>query len=193
MPGQADTPPVQVWANTAYETVARAPGSKCRILRSSRARTSAGSRLPAIGPQGAPHPAHDHRGREAGAGDIADHHAQLARGQGEHVIPVAAQHAAARDVAGRHLSPGSSRERRRQQAALQRHRRDPLVPHHQRLHRRGRPVRGQLQKLDVVAGELPGGQGADTSTPITLPPAISGTPIRARIPFAIRIGFSTVE
>jgi hypothetical protein len=29
-------------------------------------------------------------------------------------------------------------------------------------------------------------------TPITLPPAISGTPIRAQIPFAHKIGFSTV-
>jgi hypothetical protein len=61
--------------------------------------------------QGAADAAHDDRGAEPGARDVAHHHAQLARGQDEHVIPVAADVAGPRHIPGgdlRSLTAGSA-------------------------------------------------------------------------------------
>ena len=111
--------------------------------------------------QRAAHPSHDHRRLQPGSGHITDHHAQLPGGQGEHVIPVTAHGAFAGDVADGHLRTFDNRQREGKQAALQRLCRDPVLLRHQRVHRGGRPVRGQLQQLHVVVGELTWGQRAD--------------------------------
>ena len=53
--------------------------------------------------QGAAHAAHDHRGAEPGSRDVANYHGQLAQGQDEHVIPVAADAAGPRHIPGGEL------------------------------------------------------------------------------------------
>jgi hypothetical protein len=60
------------------------------------------------------------------------------------------------------------------------------------VHGHGSPVRGELQQLEVMAREPAGISEPTCMTPITRPPAISGTPIMARIPLAMRIGLTTV-
>ena len=117
--------------------------------------------LVSVGPQRAAYPAHDHRGGQAGPGHIADHHAQLPGGQGEHVVPVPADPAAARNVTGGQLCPWHGGQRGRHQAALQRGGRQPIGLGGHRLNGHGGPVRGQLQELGVVTGELAGRQRAD--------------------------------
>jgi hypothetical protein len=106
------------------------------------------------------HPAHDDRGRQARPGHVADHHAQFPRRQSEHVVPVPADPAAARDEPGGHLGPGHGGQRGRDQTALQRGRREAIGPGRHGLHRGRGPVRGKLQELDVRAGEPAGPQRA---------------------------------
>ena len=50
-----------------------------------------------VGAKGTPHPSHDDGSVQAGASHAPDYQAKLARGQGEHVIPLAADTALARD------------------------------------------------------------------------------------------------
>jgi hypothetical protein len=73
----------------------------------------------------------------------------------------AANPAVARDVTRGELQPGHGGQRRGNQAALQRDRREAIGLSRYRLHRRGGPVGGHLQQLDVVIGKPAGREGAD--------------------------------
>ena len=82
-------------------------------------------------------------------------------GQAEHVIPVAADIAAARNVTGGHLQAGDLWQRGRQQAALQDGGGRAVKLCVQGLHGHGRTVGGQLQQIHVLGGEDAAGQRAD--------------------------------
>ncbi len=162
MPGQADVHPVQARVDDRVQHGGHRVGFEVLNLAVEPAQHL--GRIPGfqgVGAQGAAHPAHDDRGGQAGSGHVADDHAQLSGGQREHVIPVPAHPAAARDVTGRQLRPRDRGQRGRHQAALQRGRGLAVGLDGHGLHGRGGPVRGQLQKLDLMPGEPPRRQRAD--------------------------------
>ena len=105
--------------------------------------------------QGAADAAHDDRGGKPGTRDVTHHQAQLSRGQGEHVIPVAADMTGPRHVPGGDLHRGQGRQRRGHQAALQGERGGMVLACPQRLHGHRRPVGGQLEQRGIVGGEHP--------------------------------------
>ena len=115
-----------------------------------------------IRPQRAAEPAHHHRRRQVVPDNVADHDAQPAGRQREHVVPVA-RHARA---TARHITRGEIQERhgrqaRRQQAALQLGRGRARGPRTLCLHGERDPIPGHLQQLDVVFGEPARGERAD--------------------------------
>ncbi len=70
--------------------------------------------------QCAPHPSHDHCGLKAVAGDVTDHHPEVARWQLERVVPVASdQSARGWDVPRSELDAVADRKPAGQQAALE--------------------------------------------------------------------------
>jgi hypothetical protein len=111
--------------------------------------------------QGAAHAAHDDRGLQTGTGDVAHHQAELAGGQREHVVPVAADPAVSGDVTGSDLRTGHRGQLRGKQALLERRRRGMVVAQSERLHDQGRTLGGQLEQLGVVAGEHTAADRAD--------------------------------
>ena len=106
--------------NIAHITVAIASGSKCRISGRAGPARRRGRLFPARIPAARCGCGPDHRCLEAGAGHVADDGAHLARGEDEHVAPVASHMPFARNVAGGHLQPADRGQRRGDQAALQR-------------------------------------------------------------------------
>ena len=107
--------------------------------------------LERVRPERASDPAHDCRSPQSAARHIADHGAQLTRWQHEDVVPVAADVSCARNIARRHREPWHGRKIGWQQAALQRGRGRPVKLSLQRLDRQRRPVRRQLEQVDIVA------------------------------------------
>ena len=116
--------------------------------------------LQGVGAQRAAHPAHDHRCFQPGAGHVANHGAHLTRRENEHVVPVAADVAAAGNVTRRHLQPADRGEGGGQQAVLQRRGGGPVHLGVQGLNRQCGTIRRQLQQVRVIAGE-----GAGTECP----------------------------
>ena len=115
--------------------------------------------------QGTAHPAHDDRTPEPGTGHVTDHHAQLTPGQAEHVIPVTADRAVPRHVAGGNLHPPDHGQRRGQQAALKGRRGGTVLAGPQRLHRQRRAVGGKLKQRGIVGREDPVVHRADVQYP----------------------------
>jgi hypothetical protein len=96
------------------------------------------------------------------AGDVTDDHAEPAAGEGEHVVPVAADtRVVAGYVAGGDVDAGRVRQAARQQAALQGEGGGPVDAGRPRLCGDAGPVGGQLEQADVVGRELARSATAD--------------------------------
>ena len=108
-----------------------------------------------VGAQRAAQPAHRHRRPEPVPLDIAHHEADLAAGQREDVVPVAAEVSLGGQVAHRDVEPVDRRRRGRKQAALQ----------------------GQRRQVRIVLGPL-GEALADLAAALPAAPVSSGVKVR---------------
>ena len=106
--------------------------------------------LQGVGAQRAAHPSHDHRCFQPGASHVSNHRAHLTRREDEHVVPVAADVAAAGDVTAPPSPAPRPRGGRKQQAVLQRRGGGPVQLDVQGLNRQCGTIRRQLQQVTVI-------------------------------------------
>ncbi len=120
--------------------------------------------LERVGPQARPQLAHERCGPQPVAGDVADGEADVAPGQVDDVVPVAAHLVARRQVARRGVDADEVGQAVGQEAALQPDRAAVLAiegVEQARAVDRGRRLRGrELQQRGVGVGELARGDGA---------------------------------